>query len=197
VEWRIRIEAALNDLEREFLRASVRLREQRAFWNRVSLAVAGLAAALLAVALVALIGRQEAVQRQRVALSRELAAKAALQLDQNVDLAALLSLEAYRVKPTIEARSAVLSVLPGLERSRGVLRGHSDLVWSVAFSRDGKTLASASSDRTVRLWDAILWSSTRHALQDRICQRVERSLSTDEWKDFVPEEPYHKTCQQG
>jgi WD40 repeat protein len=33
------------------------------------------------------------------------------------------------------------------------LPGHSDYVYSLAFSPDGKTLVSSSGDTTLRLWD--------------------------------------------
>ncbi|MFM6474261.1 MAG: serine/threonine protein kinase, partial [Dolichospermum sp.] len=34
------------------------------------------------------------------------------------------------------------------------LTGHSDWVWSVAYSPDGQTLASGSDDKTIKLWNA-------------------------------------------
>ena len=39
---------------------------------------------------------------------------------------------------------------PGLQ----TLEGHSDWVWSVAFSHDSQMVASGSSDHTIKLWDA-------------------------------------------
>ncbi|MFM6224515.1 MAG: WD40 repeat domain-containing protein, partial [Dolichospermum sp.] len=33
------------------------------------------------------------------------------------------------------------------------LTGHSDWVWSLAYSPDGQTLASGSGDENIKLWD--------------------------------------------
>jgi WD40 repeat protein len=36
----------------------------------------------------------------------------------------------------------------------GVFEGHTDWVWSVAFSQDGRRIVSGSHDNTIRVWDA-------------------------------------------
>jgi WD40 repeat protein len=157
-DWADDHDSELNALEREFLDAS-RAAEQseldtaRRRARRLRILASALAALVLATgaaAVLAVNAQRRAESQRQLALSRSLASQALANIDQDVDLAALLSLEAYRTKESIEAQNAILTILPRLERSAGVLMAHRS-VGAAAFSPDGRTLAVA--DGAVRLWD--------------------------------------------
>jgi WD40 repeat protein/transcriptional regulator with XRE-family HTH domain len=101
----------------------------------------------------AVAARLTAVSERNLALSRQLAAQAVNHLEGQYDLALLLSLEANRVANTVEARS---SLFEGIEQRPAslitFLQGHTQEVYGLAISPDGKTLASGSLDGTLRFW---------------------------------------------
>ncbi|SDM70295.1 WD domain-containing protein, G-beta repeat-containing protein, partial [Streptomyces sp. cf386] len=112
-------------------------------------------ATLLVIALLAGAGAfwqwRAAVAERAAALSRQLATESGTLIDVNPELSSLLAVQAYRTSHTPEALAS-LRTAAYLPLGRRLL-GHTDAVSSVAFSPDSHTLATGSSDGTVRVWD--------------------------------------------
>lgn len=145
--------------EREFLTASATAESAELAstrrGRRVLQVLAGLLTLLLLVvtgiSVTAMRATREATNQRNSALSQKVAQDAQRLRGSDPALAAQLALAAYRLSPTPDARSAVLSAFTPFYATR--LTSHHDNVNSVAYSPRRQLLASAGRDRAVEVVD--------------------------------------------
>jgi WD40 repeat protein len=150
---------------KKFLKRSISQDEEQRQWElkaarrrtRLAIGATVVLTLLLIIAVIAVIFavNQNTLKEEqlKVANSRQLAAQATTLFGNRLDQGLLLSLAARRITDTVEARRSLIEGLNINPALRTYLSGHSSSVKSIAFSPDGKTLASASDDNSVILWD--------------------------------------------
>src|SRR6266704_2548189 len=154
LRWRADLERWATDWDRSGRQDAYLLRDGRlrAAQQWAAAAAGQLAGLPLVAQFVASSNQADHSTMQR--LSENIARQALNSVDRDPDYSLLLALTALEECAPTELALRALTAALVASQVRIVLRGHDDDVQGVAWSPDGGRLATASADRTARIWDA-------------------------------------------
>ena len=166
--------ADVEPYETEFLQASQQAQQTRHRIERIRrTATLGLVIGLIITALLAIFafyGWRQAQEQRQIAHTRQLAVQAALERSTNTGSwtrAALLAVESLRRSPDLEASMTLFSVMDRLARPVSGIK-HAGQVNAVAFSPDGRRMASAYGQADKPIGGASVWEAATGARMARL-----------------------------
>lgn len=164
-------------LREERAAAQARLARERLRTRRLG---GGLAVSVFAVVILAVLSlgflrmkqdadraQSEAQAQEKIAHGHQLAREATARAGDRLDLALLLGLEVGQRLDQVEARKVLVGAFANGPNISAFLREHTGQVSGLAFSPDGKTLASSGFDGAVYLWQAGSGELARPPLRER------------------------------